>query len=514
MFSRHDEFPAVHHAVADEVRPGFGCDSRRFAFFFWQARSTSQHDRLWHFFDDTLQSEYKIRSLNSQVPQNDWGIMKNALALLLSACCWLGLPYGLGSVSACADVFTLRSGEVIDGQVFRETEKTYMVLVKHLDGQKMVTINKRDVASRTEGVQEEALLVGLIEIKSESYPDAETVATALIESLERSLSQGDDLTLVVIDDLSLDSKGALRVSSTMARAVQNGAKERLVCVLGRCSGPAASVASCFPRVVALPFARLTGPSAGVFTEEQCQKMRGHAEVCHGSHVELVESLTRVRPSFHVPGSGWQSTMGTKGIKYVPQGGRFSLKKDELLATKTCLMACDSMKQVPECLGHMKTSIRTVRPKTPKVTSPQAPSGLAALIPRRITDFNEGLAKAKEGIEILRRTKNGDWYGWSSSYWRVNIKKYWQRDHSRGLIPNSIKKVSEKAQRLIKGGLKKALDAARFLEKQAKHQDNPTLDAAAARIDAMSALAEAVENEIQLSFESKCDAVLKMKPLAK
>jgi hypothetical protein len=478
--------------------------------------------------------------------------MKNALALLLSVCCLLGLPYGLGSVSACADVFTLRSGEVIDGQIFRETEKTYMVLVKHLDGQKMVTINKRDVASRTQAVQEEALLVGLIEIRSDSYPDSETVATALIESLERSLSQGDDLTLVVIDELSLDSKGALRVSSTMARAVQNGAKERLVCVLGRCSGPAASVASCFPRVVALPFARLTGPSVGVFTEEQCQKMRGHAEVCHGSHVELVESLTRVRPSFYLPGSGWQSAKGTKGTEYrrkdgrfsldkdgllfrpwihvpgsawqstkvtkgteyLPKDGCFSLNKDELLATKTCSMACDSMSQVPECLGHMKTSIRTVRPKTPKIKSPQAPSGLAALIPKRITDFNEGLAKAKEGIEILRRDANGAWRGWRSSYWRVNIKKYWQRDHSRGLIPNSVKKISDKAQRLIKGGLKKAVDAARFLERQAKHQNNPTLGAAAARIPSMVAVQEAVENEIQLSFESKCDVVLKMKPLTK
>ena len=490
--------------------------SKRFTPFTASALDLSARSLFVHTFDDSLPCEYKIRIENRYAPHNDWGIMKNALTLLLSFCCLLGLPYGLSSVPACADVFTLRSGKVIEGTYQSETDDVYIVTVIGIGGTlKIEKIKKRDVVSRVESVEEKELLVGLVEIRSDSYPDPETVATALIESLERSLMQGDDLTLVVIDDLALDSKGALRVSSAMARAVQNGAKERLVCVLGRCSGPAASVASCFPRVVALPFARLTGPSAGVFSEEQCLKMRGHAEVCHGSHVELVESLTRVRPSFHVPGSGWQSTKGTKGIEYLPNDGRFSLNKDELLATKTCSMACDSMSQVPECLGHMKTSIRTVRPATQGVKSPQAPSGLAALIPRKITDFNAGLAKAKEGIEILRRDVNphNRVYGWSDSYWKVHIKKYWQRDHSRGLIPNSIKKVSSKAQRLIKGGLKKAVDAARFLERQAKHQDNPTLGAAAARIPSIVALQQAVENEIQLSFESKCDAVLKMKPLS-
>ena len=444
--------------------------------------------------------------------ENDWGIMKNAVTLLVSCCFFLWLSCGPECATCSADVFTLRSGEVVDGQLYRETEKTYLVLVKHLDGQKMVTIKKRDVVSRAESVQEEELLIGLVDIKSESFQDPATVARAVVECLERSLKQGDDLTLVVFDDLSLDAEGALLVSSSMARAIQNGGKDRLVCVVGRCSGASATVAGCFSRLVTLPFARLTGPSKDVFTEEQCLKIRGHAEVCHAPHVEMIESLTRVRPVFHIPGSGWRSSQGTRGMEFLPHEGRFSLTKDELLSTKTALMSCDSIVQVPECLGHMKTSVRSVRPRVQGLNPSEAPSGLAALIPRRIANFNEGLAKAKEGIEILRRDSSGRWYGWDSSYWKVHIKKYWQRDHSRGIIPNSIKKVSVKAQRLIKGGLKKAIDAAQFLEKQAKHQDDPRLLTAASRIKAMIALEGAVENEIQLSFESKCDAVLSIKSL--
>ena len=445
-------------------------------------------------------------------PLNDWGIMKNALFLFLYICCLLGLPYGLGSVPAWADVFTLRNGDVIEGQIFRETEKTYMVLVKHLDGQKMVTLKKRDVVSRDETIEENELLVGLIDIKSESFSDPKMVALALVDCLERSLKQGDDLTFVVFDDLSLDSEGALLFSSSIARAVESGAKERLVCVLGRCSGPSSSVASCFSKVISLPHARLTGPAGNVFTHEQCLKMREHVEVCHPPNAELVEAFMRARPAFHVPGSGWQSSGGTIGIEFPVRNGRFSLTRDELLNTKTSSMSCDSISKVAVCLGHTKTSVRSVRPKAQRAKPSQTPTGLAALIPRRIADFNKGLAKAKEGIEILRRTSSGQWRGWSSSYWSVNIKKYWERDHDRAIIPPSIKKVSRKAQGLIKSGLKTAIDSAQFLEKQAKHQNDPRLLEAAGRIKIMIALEGAVESEIQQGFESRCDVVLAITPL--
>lgn len=69
------------------MRSGRGLDAIPGAspFFLAFVLDLSARSSLALFFDDTLQSEYKIRSLNSQVPQNDWGIMKNALALLLSA---------------------------------------------------------------------------------------------------------------------------------------------------------------------------------------------------------------------------------------------------------------------------------------------------------------------------------------------------------------------------------------------------------------------------------------------
>ena len=76
--------------------------------------------------------------------------MKNAVTLLVSCCFFLWLSCGPECATCSADVFTLRSGDVVEGQLYRETEKTYLVLVKHLDGQKMVTLKKRDVVSRAE----------------------------------------------------------------------------------------------------------------------------------------------------------------------------------------------------------------------------------------------------------------------------------------------------------------------------------------------------------------------------
>ena len=441
------------------------------------------------------------------------GLVKKSIVLASLMGCFLGLLNGPGAATCLADVFTLRNGDVVDGTLFRETEDTYMVLVKHLDGQKMVTIKKRDVVDRSESVEEKELIVGLIAFNSQTHSDPGLLAGDLVECLERSCKQGDDLTLVVFDDLSLDAAGAMQVSDSLARLVQSGSKSHLVGVLGRCSGPAAVLASCFPRKVALPNALLQGPTAGDFDSKNTSLMRDRAEICHAPHAALVEVLAGVRPAWHVRGSGWVSQETANGTGFDPVNGRFSLRGNDLLETETAVASCQSIDDVASCLGHEKVSMRTIRPRAKRQTPSDRPTGLQALIPRRISDFNEGLAKAKEGIEILRRTESGRWLGWSSSFWRVKVRQYWERDHDRGLIPNSTKKLSSKAQRLIKSGLKKAVDCAQFLERQAKHKNDPRLLVAASHIRTMIDLEGAVENEIQKNFESKCDAVLNIAPLA-
>ena len=394
--------------------------------------------------------------------------------------------------AAIADVVVLKNGKRIEGTIHSEDDKEVVLLETTAGGVQMHFINPRDIQSITRGEAQpaqdknkaasEQKTAGHVLCAKNAKASSKEMADAVIRAIQDSERKKDDRTIVVLDGLELDSSDASRVAEAVVVASAGPMRDRLIVLIRSANEGVAVMALAFPRIVVAPNVSFAGFSARALTPED--------------RMSLVRPLQSGDPN--------RLALANALCSGNPRGGIQTFSAFDLIDRKVADASASNHTEVLGALGIEESYSfrnRVVRPRSGTSLGSQS----QALIPSRIKTFNEGLSRAKEGIEAFRK------YNWS--LWD-DVKFYWKS--RRGLhkpMPKDLEERSSDAQDDILTGLGKAMRAGEFLEKQARHINDPRLVNITSQLETIKELFNATKKKDEAVFRSKCESVRVLKPLS-